>query len=92
VRSSLAVPTLIGAFSVVPRHKLVEVRLNLFDGTIEFLPKRHFVKLLLDSLVEFLNRSVGLWMPDFYPSVFYIIQMKEQFVTMAFRATAILWA
>jgi hypothetical protein len=76
---------------VIPGHKLIEVALDLFHGFIEFLSERHLVELLLYSLLKFFDGPIGLWMPDLDPCMLDVIQMNEQFISMASGTTAVFW-
>lgn len=80
--SVLAVFSLIGSLVVVIAHEVVHVLLNGFDGLVQLLPERYFVKSFLQSLVDVFSRAVGLRMADLDSGMLNAGKMKEEFAGM----------
>ena len=87
---ALTVFSLIGSFVVIVMHEDIQVLLDIFNRGVDFFPERHFVKLILDDLVQPFRRSVGLRMPDLRLGMLDSVQMKEELVRVGFDAPAVL--
>lgn len=57
----MAVFAAVRPFSVVTLNPLVQVGLQLVKAAVEFLPKRHLIKLLEDSAMKALAYPISLW-------------------------------
>lgn len=87
--SPLAVPPLVGPFIIVPGHEEVEIGLDVVQGVIKLFSEGYLVEFLLNGLIETFNSTIGLWMPDFDPRVFNVVEMEKELIGMAFGTTAI---
>jgi len=51
-RPTLAIFPLIGPFATVTIHGDIEVIPDFLNGFVDFFPERHFVKFVLENLVQ----------------------------------------
>lgn len=89
-RPSLTMFSLVSSLVIVVIHEDIKVDLDFFNGFVDFFPERHFVKLVLNNLVQPFCRSIGLRVSHLCPRMLDSIQMQKQLVGVSFDTSTVL--